>query len=58
MNDTSQGNIADETLAKRFEQNLVAFMQLAEAAKHYPGMKKAWVEILGEKPDPVTERVE
>ena len=30
----------------------------AEAAKHYPCMKKSWVEFLGEKPDPVTERVE
>jgi len=55
---TSEGNLADETLSKRFEANLVAFMQLVEAAKHYPCMKKAWVEFLGEKPDPVTERVE
>ena len=55
---TADGKIADETLAKRFEQNLVAFMQLVEAAKHYPCMKKACVEFLGEQPDPVTERVE
>jgi len=55
---TAEGTIADETLAKRFEANLVAFMQLVEAAKHYPCMKKAWVEFLGEQPDPVTERVE
>jgi len=52
------GNIADTVLAKRFEDNLVAFMQLVEAAKNYPCMKKAWVEFLGEKPDPITERVE
>jgi NAD(P)H-dependent FMN reductase len=52
------GNLADQTLAKRFEENLVAFMSLAEAATHYPCIKKAWVEFLGEKPDPVTERVE
>jgi len=52
------GHIADETLAKRFEDNVVAFMNLVEAAKHYPCIKKAWVEFLGEKPDPVTERVE
>jgi hypothetical protein len=26
------GNIADETLAKRFEENIVAFMNLVEAA--------------------------
>lgn len=52
------GTIADETLRKRFEDNLVAFMNLVEAATHYPCMKRAWVEFLGEKPDPVTERVE
>jgi chromate reductase, NAD(P)H dehydrogenase (quinone) len=55
---TAEGEIADEILAKRFEANLVAFMNLVEAAKHYPCMKKAWVEFLGEKPDPLTERVE
>jgi|SRR5665213_3340410 len=55
---TPEGNIADETLSKRFEGNLVAFMSLVEAAKHYPCMKKAWVEFLGEKTDAVTERVE
>ena len=55
---TPEGTIADETLAKRFEDNLIAFMSLVEAAKNYPCMKKAWVEFLGEKPDPVTERVE
>jgi NAD(P)H-dependent FMN reductase len=55
---TEQDNISDTTLAKRFEDNLVAFMNLVEAAVHYPCIKKAWVEFLGEKPDPVTERVE
>jgi len=53
-----EGALADATLAKRFEENVAAFLSLAEAAKHYPCMKKAWVEFLGEKPDPVTERVE
>lgn len=52
------GNIADATLAKRFENNLVSFMNQVEAAKNYPCMKKAWVEFLGEKPDPVSDRVE
>lgn len=55
---TSEGTIADETLAKRFEENIVAFMKQVEAAKNYPCIKKAWVEFLGEQPDPVTERVE
>ena len=53
-----EGNIQDFTLAKRFEDNLVAFINLAEAAKHYPCMKKAWVEFLGEKTDDATNRVE
>jgi len=55
---TSEGQIADATLAQRFEENLVAFMSLVEATKNYPCIKKAWVEFLGEKTDPVTERVE
>src|SRR6185369_3673436 len=41
-----EGAIADETLTKRFEANLFAFMNLAEASKHYPCIKKAWVEFL------------
>ena len=55
---TLEGTIADATLGKRFEDNIINFMNLVEAAKHYPCIKKAWVEFLGEKPDPVTERVE
>lgn len=52
------GKLNNPTLAERFEGNLIGFTNLVEAAKHYPCMKKAWVEFLGEKPDPVTERVE
>jgi hypothetical protein len=55
---TPEGHIADETLAKRFEDNLIAFKDAVEASKNYPCMKKAWVEFLGEKPDPAIERVE
>ena len=55
---TPEGKIADYVLAKRFDENIVSFMDLVEAAKNYPCMKKAWVEFLGELPDPVTERVE
>jgi len=55
---TTERKIADETLAKRFDENIFSFMKLVEAAKNYPCMKKAWVEFLGEQPDPVTERVE
>lgn len=55
---TPEWQIADATLAQRFEENLVAFMSLVEATKNYPCIKKAWVEFLGEQPDPATERVE
>ena len=52
------GIIINPVLAKRFEENIVAFMNLVEAAKNYPCMKKAWVEFLGEKPDLILDRVE
>jgi chromate reductase len=55
---TPDGKFIDEKLNERFENNIIAFLSLVEAAKHYPCIKKAWVEFLGEKPDPVTERVE
>ena len=45
-------------LQKRFDSTIGCFMELVEAAKHYPMMKKQWVEFLGEKPDPVVDRVE
>ena len=50
--------IADARLQQRFEQNLSAFLDLAEAAKNYPCMKKAWVEFLGEPPDMPADRTE
>ena len=52
------GSLVNPTLAKRFEENITSFLNLVEATVHYPCMKKAWVEFLGEQPDPVTERVE
>ena len=54
----ADGSLTNPTLAQRFDSNINAFKDLVEAAKHYPCIKKAWVEFLGEKPDPVTERVE
>jgi chromate reductase, NAD(P)H dehydrogenase (quinone) len=42
------GDIADAQLRARFETTIVAFMDLVEAAKHYPCAKKAWIEFLGE----------
>lgn len=52
------GDIANEQLRDRFERTLVAFMDLVEADKHYPCAKKAWVEFLGEHPNPLIDRVE
>ena len=54
----ASGGIANPQLADWFRRNIVAFMDLVEAAKHYPCAKKAWVEFLGELPSPETTRVE
>jgi chromate reductase len=50
--------IADPALRGRFDQTVRAFLSLAEAAKHYPCMKKAWVEFLGEPPGAGVDRVD
>jgi len=50
--------IADDALQARFEKNLQAFLSLAEAAKHYPCIKRAWVEFLGETPGTPADRVD
>jgi NAD(P)H-dependent FMN reductase len=54
----AEGQIANPQLAAWFERTVVAFMDLVEAAKHYPCLKKEWVEFLGEHPDPATARVD
>ena len=54
----ASGGIANPQLADWFRRNIVAFMELVEAAKHYPCAKKAWIEFLGEVPSPETTRVE
>lgn len=48
------GRLADENLQAWFEGNVVGFMQLAEAAKHYPCAKRRWTEFLGERPSHLT----
>ena len=55
---TAEGDIASAPLAERFERTIVGFMDLVEAAKHYPCAKKAWIEFLGARPDPAIDRVE
>ena len=51
-------DIADSALRARFDKNLQAFLSLAEAAKHYPCIKRAWVEFLGEPPGSAADRVD
>jgi chromate reductase len=50
--------LADPTLSARFEKTIAAFLSLAEAAKHYVCMKRAWVEFLGEPPGAGADRVD
>jgi NAD(P)H-dependent FMN reductase len=54
----ARGRIADPKLQKWFESTIECFIDLVEASKHYPNIKKQWVEFLGEKPDDQTTRVE
>ena len=51
-------DIVDVALRARFEKTVQAFLSLAEAAKHYPCMKRAWVEFLGEPPNEGADRVD
>jgi NAD(P)H-dependent FMN reductase len=50
--------IADAALRSRFERTVQSFLSLAEAARHYPCMKRAWVEFLGEPPGAGEDRVD
>jgi NAD(P)H-dependent FMN reductase len=52
------GRLANDLLQKRFDETLRCFLELVEAAKHYPELKKQWVEFLGDQPDAATDRVE
>lgn len=52
------GRIANDMLTRRFADTLHCFLDLVEAAKHYPALKKQWVEFLGEQPNRETDRVE
>lgn len=55
---TPEGRIANQLVEKRFIDTLRCFTDLVEAAKHYPALKKEWVEFLGEQPNGATDRVE
>ena len=54
----ADGKLKDQILQKRFESTIGCFLDFVEAAKNYPTLKKQWIEFLGEKPQPETERVE
>ncbi|MBA3342872.1 MAG: NAD(P)H-dependent oxidoreductase [Gemmatimonadaceae bacterium] len=54
----NENSLADPTLQMRFEATINCFIDLVEAAKHYPAIRKQWVEFLGEHPDAPTDRVE
>lgn len=51
-------DLADPALRSRFDTTVQAFLSLAEAAAHYPCMKRAWVEFLGEPPGQGVDRVD
>src|SRR6267143_2535410 len=53
-----QGKIANQQLADRLDQTIGGYMDLAEAAKHYPCAKTAWIEFLGENPNSPIDRVD
>jgi NAD(P)H-dependent FMN reductase len=52
------GQLKDAALQDRLERTLGCFLDLVEATKHYPQIKKVWVEFLGERPDAATDRIE
>jgi NAD(P)H-dependent FMN reductase len=52
------GKLKNDILQKRFDDTLACFLDLVEAAKHYPRIKKQWVEFLGEQPNDATDRIE
>lgn len=50
--------LADGRLQERLETTIAGFLNLAEAEKQYPRLKTAWIEFLGERPEPIIDRVE
>jgi chromate reductase, NAD(P)H dehydrogenase (quinone) len=54
----TDNRLKNDVLQQRFDQTVGCFMDLVEAAKHYPGLKKQWVEFLGERPNALIDRVE
>jgi chromate reductase, NAD(P)H dehydrogenase (quinone) len=55
---TQEGRITEQRLQERFDTNIVNFMNSVEASKHYPCVKRAWFEYLGEHPEPIVDRMQ
>lgn len=55
---SDDGSLADDRLQSRFDDTLTTFLDLVEASTHYSCVKRAWVEFLGERPDPAIDRVD
>lgn len=55
---TDGGTLLDQQLAALLKSTIAGFLDLAEAGKHYPCMKRDWAEYLGEPLDPLIARVE
>lgn len=55
---TEQGALVDTALQGRLEKTVEAFLTLVEATTHYPCMKRAWVEFLGEPVGAGLDRVD
>jgi chromate reductase len=54
----ADGKIADGKLQGFFETTIGCFIDLVEATKNYPALKTQWIEFLGERTTPATERIE
>jgi NAD(P)H-dependent FMN reductase len=50
--------LGDPALQERLEKTLDDFIELVEATTHYPAMKRAWIEFLGEPPEEAGDRVD
>src|SRR5262245_35552067 len=50
--------LADGRLQERLKTTIAGFLNIAEAEKLYPHLKTAWIEFLGERPEPIIDRVE
>lgn len=54
----AEGRISNPQLQERFDDTIANFVDLVEASTHYTCVKRAWVEFLGELPDPIADRVD